>query len=243
MITIPFDSGWKRIAISLSGGADSALLTYLLCKLITTQELHIINHVRCWKTKPWQADDAVRVYEWMQAEFPKIKMYRHVNFIPPEMEWGSNGPTMIDEYGKKVSGDNIEQRSYAEYIGNMYDIDIYFNAVTRNPRNVDFKGPFPRDIEPTDDNKHLELMTHMGKLAAHPFRFKEKSEIISEYKRQCIWDLFEITRSCEGTFDNLDYKNYKKGQYVPVCGECFWCKERDWAVAKNQQNTLKNNEF
>ena len=230
MKDIPFDNNWKKIAISLSGGADSALLAYLLCTKITTQELHVISHVRCWKTKPWQADDALKVYAWMQGRFPHIKMCRHVNFIPPEMEWGSAGPTMVDEYGKSVSGDNIEQRAYAEYVCHSNDIDIYFNAVTRNPRSVDFQGMPTRDIDPTDDNKHLELMIHMGRLAAHPFRFREKKEIVSEYKCQEIWDLFEMTRSCEGTFDNLDYRSYTKGQYVPVCGECFWCKERAWAV-------------
>jgi hypothetical protein len=230
IITIPFDNNWHSIAISLSGGADSALLAYLLCTKITTQELHVISHVRCWKTKPWQADDALRVYVWLQARFQHIKMQRHVNFIPPEMEWGNAGPTMVDEYGKTVSGDNVEQRAYAEYICHIHDIDVYFNAVTRNPRDVDFQGMHTRDIDPTDDNKHLELMSHMGRLAAHPFRFKEKKEIISEYKRQGIWDLFEMTRSCEGTVDNLDYRSYNKGQYVPVCGECFWCKEREWAI-------------
>lgn len=235
MIKIPFDSNWNRISISLSGGADSALLCYLLCEQITTQELHVINHIRCWKTKPWQSDDALRVYTWIQEKFPDIKMYRHVNFIPPEMEWSNmGGPAMTDEYGKSVSGDNIEQRAYAEYICYAYNIDAYFNAVTRNPRNVDFRGLPTRDIERTDDNKHLELMSHMGRIVAHPFRFTQKNEIISEYRRQGIWELFEITRSCEGTIDNLDYRNYSKGQYVPVCKECFWCKEREWAINSSQ---------
>ena len=30
-VEIFFDSGWKNIAVSLSGGADSTLLAYLLC--------------------------------------------------------------------------------------------------------------------------------------------------------------------------------------------------------------------
>lgn len=230
MLTVPFDNSWKRIAISVSGGADSALLAYLLCKQLTTQEVHFINHIRCWKTKPWQKWDARRIYGWFITQFPDIKFLRHENFIPPEMEWGSNGPTMVDEYGKQVSGDNIEQRSYAEFICHENDIDVYFNAVTRNPKDVDFKGMPTRDIDPTDDNNHLLIMEHMDRLAIHPFRFTEKSEIVKEYKEQGIWDLFELTRSCEGTFENIDYTTYKKGDSVPTCGECFWCKEREWAV-------------
>lgn len=227
---IPFDDNWKRIAISLSGGADSALLAYLICQKATTQELHFISHVRCWKTKPWQKYDAINVYSWLLERFPHIKMKRHVNFIPPEMEWGDVGPVWVDEYGKNVSGDNIELRAFAEYVCHTNDIDIYFNAVTRNPRNVDFQGMHTRDIDPTEDNQHLLLMEHMGRLAAHPFRFTEKSEIVKEYIKQGIQDLFVLTRSCEGTFENITYENYTPGQYVPTCGTCFWCKERQWAI-------------
>jgi len=233
-MNIPFNNEWKRIAISLSGGADSALLAFLLCQKIQTQELHVISHVRCWKTKPWQKWDGLRIFNWLQNRFPKIKMTRHENFIPPEMEWGDVGPVWTDEYGKQVSGDNIELRSFAEYICHTHDIDIYFNAVTRNPKNVDFKGMPTRDVDPNENNGHLEYMEHMGRLAAHPFRFIEKSEIVKEYRRQNIWELFELTRSCEGTFDNINYKSYTPDQEVPTCGECFWCKEREWAIEQSK---------
>jgi hypothetical protein len=73
-------------------------------------------------------------------------------------------------------------------------------------------------------------MKHMDRWAIHPVRFVDKSWVISQYKRLEIIDLLELTRSCEGTFEEIDLTNYTKGQYVPVCGECFWCKERRWAI-------------
>lgn len=224
------NNNWKRIAISLSGGADSALLAYLLCKEVKNQEVHIISHVRCWKTKPWQEYDAKRVYTWLQERFPDIHFQRHVNFIAPDLEYGDQGPIITDEYGKRVSGDNAEIRGFAEYICHKYDIDCYYNGVTRNPRDENLKGMESRDIERTEDNQHLEFMEHMGRYAAHPFRFISKDQIIKKYKEENIVELFNITRSCEGTFKWLDYRNYKEGEPVPACGECFWCKERDWAV-------------
>jgi hypothetical protein len=234
MINIPFNKEWKNVAISVSGGADSALLAYLICNQITTQSVHIISHKRMWKTRPWQSHDSLTVYTWLLKKFPNIKFVRHTNFIAPDIEYGNTGPNLTDEYGKKVSGDNIQQRSFAEYICSSENVSAYFNAVTRNPKGIELGGMAERDIEPTNDNKHLERMTHMGVEVLHPFRFIDKSEIVKKYKELNLMDLFEITRSCEGEFDGIDYTTYTLGQYVPVCGNCFWCKEREWAIEQSK---------
>jgi hypothetical protein len=233
---IPFDPNWKNVAVSLSGGADSALLAYLICNLAYDHDvtIHIINHVRMWKTRPWQQDDAERVYNWLFQRFYHTTFKRHINFIAPDIEYGNIGPNLTDEYGKQVSGDNIQQRAYAEFICHKHNIDAYYNAVTRNPRLAAFNGMAERDIEPTKNNQHLTEMTHMGRKVYHPFRFIEKSEIVKMYKELDIMNLFDITRSCEGEFDGIDYTTYTKGQLVPTCGECFWCKEREWAIEQNK---------
>ena len=236
-VEIPFNRDWKRIAVSLSGGADSAILTYILCELITKTnskaEIHTISHTRMWKTKPWQSMDSQLVHNYLSRKFAKIPFKRHTSFIAPELEWGSQGPTMVDEYGKQVSGDNIQIRAFAEYVCHKENIDVYFNAVTHNPRGVDFKGMPSRDIEPTDDNRHLVIMEHMGRLACHPLRFVEKDWVIRQYRSRDLMSFLDLTRSCEGEFPGLDYKTYNPGQNVPLCGECFWCKEREWALAKS----------
>lgn len=235
-VNIPFDKTWTDVAISVSGGADSALLAYMVCELAKEHSVtvHIINHVRCWKTKPWQQHDSERVYKWLFQRFYHTTFKRHTNFIAPELEYGNVGPNLTDEYGKRVSGDNIQQRAYAEYICKKYNINAYYNAVTRNPRQAKFNGMLERDLEPTDENKHLEYMVHLDVVASHPFRFVDKSWVIGKYKELGLEDLLSITRSCEGVFADIDYNNYKPGQYVPLCGECFWCKEREWAIEQHQ---------
>lgn len=236
-VNIPFETHWNSIAISVSGGADSALLAYLLCGLIPstqTMEVNVISHTRMWKTRPWQALDSLNVYNWLVARFPNIKFKRHTNFIAPDIEYGNIGPNITDEYGKQVSGDNIQQRAYAEYVCNNEQCDAYYNAVTRNPRLSLFNGMRERDIEPDETNQHLTLMIHMGRYAVHPFRFVEKDWVIKQYKRLEIEPLLNITRSCEGEFKGIDYRTYTPGQYVPTCGECFWCKEREWAIEQNK---------
>jgi hypothetical protein len=233
-VKIPFDEQWNKIAISLSGGADSALLAYLLCTIIREINpklgIHIISHTRMWKTRPWQEYDSKNVYDWLTTKFDFFKWTRHTNFIAPDVEYGNTGPIIKDEYGKMVSGDNIQIRSYSEYICHHNNINAYYNAVTRNPKTNKIVGMTERDIDPTDDNQHLRLMTHMSGYAIHPFRFVEKTWVVRQYKRLGIMDLFNITRSCEGEFEGIDYTTYIPNQHVPICGECFWCKERNWAI-------------
>ena len=233
-VEIPFDSKWYNVAISVSGGADSALLAHVICELAhqthATPTVHIISHTRMWKTRPWQGYDSRRVFDYLSEKFTDLKFIRHANFIAPELEYGNTGPSLTDEYGKSVSGDNIQQRAYAEYICNQYNIEAYYNAVTHNPRDVDLGGMVERDVEPDKYNEHLVMMRHMDKWALHPLRFTDKSWVVRQYRKRDIMDLFEMTRSCEGEFDNITYENYRPGQWVPVCGTCFWCKERQWAL-------------
>jgi hypothetical protein len=236
-VHIPFNPEWETIAISLSGGADSALLAYILCDIAEKEKrditIHIISHTRMWKTRPWQQVDSLRVYQWLYDYFQCPTWYRHVNFIAPELEYGNIGPSLTDEYDKKVSGDNIQQRAYAEYICDKFNIDAYYNAVTRNPKHL--TGMTERDIESNENNQHLRLMKHMNIYAVHPFRFVQKDWVIKQYINYDIAkDLLLMTRSCEGEFSEINYKTYVMDQYVPECGECFWCKEREWAIEQNK---------
>ena len=234
-VRIPLNKDWNSVAVSLSGGADSALLAYLICRLSPDNMLiHIISHTRMWKTRPWQQEDSKRVFNWLSVKFPKTKMIRHSNFIAPDIEYGNIGPNLTDEYGKKVSGDNIQQRAYAEFVCYKYNIQAYYNAVTHNPRLGIFNGMRERDVERNADTEHLEYMIHMGRVASHPFRFVDKAWVVEQYKLLGIMELFELTRSCEGEFEGIDYTTFKPGQLVPTCGECFWCKEREWAIEQNK---------
>lgn len=230
-LDIPFDSNWTSIAISVSGGADSALLAYLLCSMANQNTvINIISHTRMWRTRPWQQYDSLNVYNYLINKFPNLTFKRHVNFISPELEYGNIGPILTDSYGKKVSGDNIEIRAFAEYVCFQENADAYYNAVTRNPRNIELGGMPERNIEATTDNSQLLIVKHMDRWALHPFRFTEKSWVIRQYNRLDIADLLAITRSCEGEFENINYETYTPGQFVPTCGKCFWCKEREWAI-------------
>ena len=48
-VYLPINPSWKNIAISLSGGADSALLAYLICSNLKNVNVHVISNIRMWR--------------------------------------------------------------------------------------------------------------------------------------------------------------------------------------------------
>ncbi len=229
---IHFNADWKNIGISLSGGSDSALLAYLVCSQIKDTKVHILSHVRMWKTRPWQRYDSIRVFEWLQKRFPNIEFVRHENFIPPDLEYGDKGAYIEDEYGQIRSGDQIIVRAHAEWIAVTHNLNAWYAGKTKNPSDPTItKGMPDRDIEVEDPNELVK--DHQGVAVCHPFLYTEKDEIIAQYVSNNILDLLNITRSCEGDFADIDYTTYTPNQIVPECGECFSCQERNWAKEKN----------
>lgn len=243
---VPFvlNPTWKKIAISVSGGADSAMLAYILCDIIRKNnfkiQVHIISNVRMWKTRPWQKWDSLNVYEELCKTFSTIEFIRHENFISPEIEYGNIGPIIRDEYGQMKSGDQIMARSYAEYVCFSHNINAWFAGITKNPPvdNITLK-PDDRNNEMNEDNMNLLIDYQQGIYVCHPFRFTSKDWIIKQYTNLNLQNLLSKTRSCEGDnntypdiFKGLDYRTYVPGQEVPTCGKCFWCQERNWALSQ-----------
>ena len=227
-----FNSEWKNIGISVSGGADSALLAYLVCSQVKDASVHILSHVRMWKTRPWQRYDSLNVFNWLTERFPDIHFKRHENFIPPDLEYGDKGAYIIDEYGRERSGDQIIVRAHAEWIAATEKLDAWYAAKSKNPSDPTItKGMPDRNITVEDPSELVK--DHNGVTVCHPFLYTEKDWIIAQYVEHDILDLLNITRSCEGDFADLNYTNYVPGQKVPECGECFWCQERNWAKEKN----------
>ena len=213
---------WQRIGISLSGGADSALLSYLILKE-TDADIYFTTQIRMWKTRPWQRYIAKNVVQWFKNNFQN--RIQHIEgFIPPELEEPVS-PLITDEYGAMKPGNRIILRAHNEWVIHTYDLDAWFAAVNKNP-DIDIPGALPE----RNEGVLPEHMLHMGIDICHPFVYTTKDWIVKQYYEHNIQDLLNLTRSCEGEFEGLDYTTYTPGQFVPVCNDCFWCKERAWAI-------------
>jgi hypothetical protein len=254
-LDIPFSSKWKRIAINVSGGADSACLTYLLCKIITDNnfdcKIDFISHVRCWTTRPWQGSIGIGVYNKLKDMFPNIINERHENFITPEIEHGVSGYIYKDPvYNEDHSGDQLQVSGFNLYTSFKYNFDAVFNGTSANPPGTNFPKKMKEREKPASEGILPDLIIHSdGKFLCHPFRFVDKAWIVAQFYYFNITDLLNLTRSCEGdvTHRNIigtisDYRAYIPGMKVPECGTCFWCLERNWALSKLDETLelLKN---
>ena len=104
-VEIPLNKDWKRIGISLSGGADSALLSYLILSN-SSADIFFTTQIRMWKTRPWQKYVARNVVSWFENRFSN-RIVHLENFVPPEME-EPNTTYITDEYGKsKLKSEQI----------------------------------------------------------------------------------------------------------------------------------------
>jgi len=240
-LDIVFDPKWKRIGVNLSGGADSALLTYLLCTIITKHSLDtkidVITYQRCWETRPWQGYISIQVFNKIKDMFPNIISNRITTFIPPELEHGVIGPIVNGR-----SGDQIIVGSFNKFALWHYNLDAVFNATSKNPDDLREDRMKNRDKDAEDGNLIDLWRPSKGVecVFVHPFKFVKKDWIVTQYHLYNILDLYYTTRSCEGDINHHDnvreavpsFKAYRDGMPVPECKQCWWCEERAWAESQ-----------
>jgi len=219
---IDVDSKYSKIGISISGGADSALLAWMICKQSRAQ-IHFVYQIRMWKTRPWQEYYADRVMRWFRYNFPH-EFVVHKNFVPPEME-EPHTDYITDEYGEQKPGNRIILRAHNEYIAHTQKLDAWYAGVTLNPP-VTLEGELDDRNTPSYE-KHKVIH---GVNVHHPFVDKAKDWVMRQYLDNNLHELLRLTRSCEGEFEGIDYTNYRYGEDVYECGKCFWCRERKWGL-------------
>lgn len=234
-IKIPVQT--ENVIIRLSGGADSALLLWMICnewsaqnKKLVVWPITVIHGVR-----HWQGYHAQQVYDWIQEEWDNNEL---ITFMPLT-SWLCKDPG--GDPGNKNANNYVDyqERLADEIVAKAGDTCQIFNGVTANPPEEIGQvhwGSSPvfgekvwacrekhrdwevRDIKPLVDPDEKRKLIHCC-----PFMHSHKGHIAELYNRYNLTkDLLPLTRSCEG----WDYMTHG---FSETCGECWWCMERDWA--------------
>lgn len=97
-------------------------------------------------------------------------------------------------------------------------LDLIVSGVTQLPNANDFDSPGG-----PDENRSGVFPTVWDEWIYTPFVNIDKKEIAKLYQQHgLIETLFPLTRSCVAA--TTDFSKH--------CGNCWWCKEREWAFGK-----------
>ena len=191
--------------LKISGGADSALVAYILSKYVAEQRPDVkiqpitVSHAG----KSYQKEFSEKVIDFCRQQFGDI-------FLPHIHGWCDTG----DQY---VSAqDDIVIQLYKNK-----KIQCHFIGITQNPPaeamdEIGWNGPADDRsagiIRPMKENNAYRLLINTNKRGVYKL-----------YKHYNILDtLFPLTRSCEAFTDNFNKH----------CGECWFCKERYWGFGR-----------
>ena len=202
----------KSVGVLVSGGVDSAILLYYLMKH-STSTIHIYSQGFNAKYRR-NTIIAPRVVEKCIQLTDNINVVHHINY---------------KDVGTSTSITEAPWIALEEGLINTLVI-----GTTMNPPD-DIASSFTPELEyettrqPTGNN---ELFIQSGKIY-YPWANTDKRGIAEMYKEENLIDsLFPITRSCE--YDpTCDYFDNIKDPELEHCGECWWCKEREWGFKGN----------
>jgi len=202
-----------NIGIKISGGADSALLCYILAKYKAEERPDINIHPMTAVNilKPYQLIFSKQIIKFCESEFD-VKFSEH-HTLDPAME----GPELAAAQQKLL--DNL----YSSKIIDCHALGITANPIEDETTACMFEDPNLRDTErDRTGTLNQTLFLHPNNLfkSFRPFANIDKKGIAELYEHFGLMDtLFPITKSCEGYTDSWD---------SPHCGKCWWCMERQW---------------
>lgn len=245
-----FDPAQKKIAITFSGGADSTMLTYILCRLIEEHqcdtEIVAITLIRFWETRSGTEDSARNVFSIIDKMFPRIKKTHMLGFVPTAMEFTplknivfpqrkpNTMPEFTDYIINTANADVYAVKNYTDYVTSRHGILKTYSGTTMNPSHLleDDHAPAFRKLREFTQADALSYST-MGR-HKDPFGIIQKSWVMAQYENFGIPELRDATRSCESTDIMLNakfgYGNWTITDSRYSCGSCFFCKERQWGT-------------
>lgn len=203
-VTLPIPD--MPIGISVSGGADSALLLYFLLKY-TNNTLHIFSLASQQKrlTTTKAAIDVISRCAELTGN------YNFVHHI---------------KYATEQTKENLF--SIPRLFLQNSTIKFMYTGVTKNPPLQITDGFNNSNTEHEERNPNVKRNIQNGDFFA-PWTNIDKKDICKIYEKyNLINSLYLHTRSCEWTIDMGGVPDPHNGH----CGVCWWCEEREWGFGK-----------
>jgi 7-cyano-7-deazaguanine synthase in queuosine biosynthesis len=201
------------VGVSISGGADSSILFYILMKY-APGPIHAFN-CSSFKTHNQEPEVALRMMNWVSSKIERTDINFHVHW------------KIYKSYDNALDTD----------LFNNLNLPILYMALTTPPPDGElgyfdktciYGGTrevgvvYPHYHDKTSEQTPQAWRNYKGQIYT-PFANIDKKGVAALYKELDVEDLYSITRSCENFSAVGDQ-----------CGSCWWCKERIWAFGKLQ---------
>jgi len=212
----------NHIGIKLSGGADSAIVAYMIFKTIEegkyNTKVSILTTVH--EEKAYQKVYSDKVLMWLIKEFPNVKIGEHLTNTCPAFKVGNKWTST--EYHNRQ--DDLLDEAY------LIGIERHYNGVTANPPKEVYEKFYESSGEvlhggtPERDVPNQPVCNdNTNQPSYRPLINTNKRGVADLYKQYNLMDtLFNETRSCEAWTHNFDEH----------CNDCWFCKERKWGFGK-----------
>lgn len=215
-----YNRGLTKWGIKLSGGADSALVAYMLVNLIQEEnlenvELHAITGLQ--DKKPYNV-------RYAKAIMDKIEELTEFKFA---------GHHVISARTSDSESYITDQETLMQELLDAGIIQARFSGITANPTPEEAPELWTESMAsgaPSDLDIRNRTSEHKP-----TFKIRSGTPLINTNKRgtaeiyrqlDIIDSLFPVTRSCESMDDTL-HKNF-----TIHCGKCWMCLERKWGFGR-----------
>ena len=218
-----------KIAVSLSGGADSAILFYHACDVLPNKTFYPFSGYDT--RRPDSIFYAMEVYRFIKDSYPNVNIMPHHTFKYTSPKGGAPMQTSKKWDWKKDPKSVLQHEAEMKY-WNIHKYDFTLVGMTANPPEEAIKK-FKMNIdtghgviEPRRHKDRDEILMSSTRHIYRPFVKQDKSYVKMMYEKYNVLDkLFPLTASCIGFPDETD-----NGQ--KPCRNCVWCKERLWAFGE-----------
>lgn len=217
----------KKIGLSLSGGCDSALLLFYMCKVITEEkrDITIVPFTGIDITRPTNIWNVEEILVLMKEKFPKVNIENVVTF-----KYTTRTST------KERCNKKVEHRRAEKQMINDGLFTIMFGGRTANPTHDEAeKHNLLQNREAQRDRENPEIQSKelaITRRLYRPWIEIDKRWIAAEYyKNNLMDDLYPITASCIG-------REVPTNFFTKPCKTCWWCREKLWAFGSYDGGVL-----